>query len=162
MKTLLASAAALLFAMAGPVRAEPINPVPGPSPVIGPLHKLPASMKVDGPALRAVPELPALVPYGATDKALEEVGKRLADLKSARAAAVDVYNTCKAKSYSQQEMVEAGCQASDTVEACGAKLFKRCTRGPYSAFAKAEDAFSAAVDRLVSESRKAVQQGLPR
>ena len=91
-------------------------------------QKLPAQLKIDTNTLKAIHLAPPPSAADEVDAALATVKTAAEGVRTARSSYEGLERTCASRSYSSQDMHDAGCTDADTVGACTAKLYRSCMR----------------------------------
>jgi hypothetical protein len=123
--------AILLAALVVAFTASAQTPAPGKA--IAPLApvggaKLPTQLKLDAGVLKAIHLAPPPTAADEVDAALANVKTEAARVRTARKDYEDAEKACTSRTYSSQDMHDAGCLDTDTVAACTAKLYRLCMR----------------------------------
>jgi hypothetical protein len=122
-----------------------------PTPAKG--AKLPMTIKIDASALKALQLPPPPTTLQQFDAAVAAVKAEAERFGRARTHLESSERTCETRTYSSQDMREAGCLDTDTVAACTAKLYHRCTSPSRRAYRLHHRSFSAAVESLDQKAR---------
>ena len=122
------TAARLLIALALAALAAPAAFAETPPTKALGTQKLPAQLKIDPNTLKAIHLAPPPSAADEVDAALASVKTAAEGVRSARSSYEGHEKTCASRSYSSQDMHDAGCTDADTVGACTAKLYRSCMR----------------------------------
>lgn len=122
-----------------------------PTPAKG--AKLPPTIKVDQSAIRALQLPPPPTTLQQFDAAVSAVKTEAEHFGRARTHLEEAERTCETRTYSSQDMREAGCLDTETVAQCTVKLYDRCTRPTRRSYRRHHRAFSAAVEALDQKAR---------
>lgn len=144
--------AALLVAAAGLAGSTALAQgyvVPSPA---GP-PKLPSQVKIDPSVVKSLKVPPALITMAEFDAAVAAVKTEAEGVKAARKTLEDAERACASRTYSSQDMRDAGCADTDTVGACTAKLYRLCMRAASRRYRGHLVSFNRAVEALDQKAR---------
>lgn len=142
MKTASAAFLTLSLAVAEAALAAPPDP-----PAQSILRRADLKLKVNSPFFRAPQfDLPE-GPYSDLDAAMAGLKNAADALKAAKKGYDEARESCKTKSYTNQE-IQAACAGDDTVDQCSEKLYAHCLGSPFRAIKLAADRLSAAETKL--------------
>jgi len=122
-----------------------------PTPAKG--AKLPMTLKIDPSALKALQLPPPPTTLQQFEAAVAAVKAEAEHFGRARTHLEGSERTCETRTYSAQDMREAGCLDTDTVAACTAKLYQQCTSPSRRAYRRHHRSFSTAVESLDQKAR---------
>ncbi|MBK9061878.1 MAG: hypothetical protein IPL89_01555 [Acidobacteria bacterium] len=122
-----------------------------PTPAKG--AKLPMTLKIDPSALKALQLPPPPTTPQQLDEAVASVKAQAEGVKAARKNLDDAESACASRTYSSQDMHDAGCTDTDTVGACTAKLYRQCVRSPRGRLRSHLRLFNSAVESLDQKAR---------
>ena len=146
------SAALLVTLLLGaPAFAE--TPIPAKSVAPKPPGTLPLTIKADPTFLKGVAQAPPQSAADQVDAALANVKTNAEALKAARNAWELAVRTCETRTYSAQDMHDAGCLDRDTVADCTAKLFRACTHPGFVEYRRRSVLFRRAVQVLSDKAQ---------
>ncbi|HQQ77332.1 MAG TPA: hypothetical protein PLB01_08240 [Thermoanaerobaculia bacterium] len=135
--------------LAALVAAPALSQVPTPTKGA----RLPMTIKLDASALKALQLPPPMTTLHQFDEAVAAVKAQAENLKAAQKNFDDAERACATRTYSAQDMREAGCLDTETVAQCTVKLYDRCTRPSRRSYRLHHRNFITAVDALNQKAR---------
>ena len=115
--------------------------------------KLPTQLKIDPSALKALQLPPPPTTLQQFDAAVAAVKAEAEHFGRARTQLEAAERACETRTYSSQDMREAGCLDTETVAQCTVKLYDRCTRPTRRSYRRHHRSFSTAVEALDQKAR---------
>jgi hypothetical protein len=104
--------------------------------------------KIDPTALKSIKLAPSATAVDELDAAFANVKSEADAVHVARRSFDNAEMTCASRTYSSQDMRDAGCADTDTVAACTEKLYRRCTQPAVSEYQRRALAFQRSVKVL--------------
>jgi hypothetical protein len=146
MKTVILLAAFVVAATASAQTPAPGKAIAPLAPVGG--AKAPSQLKLDPNTLKAIHLAPPPTAADEVDAALANVKTEAERVRTARKGYEDAEKACASRTYSSQDMHDAGCLDTDTVGACTAKLYRLCMRPSQAEYRRRASMFRRAIQVL--------------